>query len=239
MNPVLEALRSETVDIRRMLTDRKPSGSKSRQAISLARARGVEVVLCSSAEICKLSGTAKSQGILAEVDDYHYVTLYDIQERWKRSGRSALIVILDGVKDPRNLGAIIRTAEVLGVHGVILPRRRAVGITPAVAKSSAGAIEHMPIARVVNISNAIDKLKSFGIWVIGTAVTGERAVFSLDLKDNMAIVIGGEEKGLGPKIKKKCDAMATIPVEGRINAMNVSVATGIFLYEVMRQRMNI
>ena len=236
MNPVLEALSSRAVEVRRVLMVRSLSGGKSRLAISLARARGAEVIFCSSAEIAKLSGTLKNQGILAVVDDYHYASLADILERWKRSGRQALIVLLEGVQDPRNLGSIIRTAEVLGVHGVILPRRRAVGITPAVAKASAGAIEHMAIARVVNISNTIDKLKTFGIWVTGSAVTGERAVFSMDLRDNVAIVMGGEGKGLGPKIRKKCDDMATIPMKGRINSMNVAVATGVFLYEAIRQR---
>ena len=236
MNPVLEALSSRDVEVRRVLMVRSLSGGKSRRAMTLAGARGAEVVFCSIAEIAKLAGTSKNQGILAEVNDFRYASLDDILERWKRSDRQALIVLLEGVQDPRNLGSIIRTAEVLGVHGVILPRRRAAGITPAVAKASAGAIEHMAIARVVNISNTIDKLKTLGIWVIGSAVTGEKDVFSLDLRDNMAIVMGGEEKGLGPKIRKKCDDMATIPMKGMIHSMNVAVATGIFLYEAIRQR---
>lgn len=178
----------------------------------------------------------KHQGMVAYVTTYTYQTVEDILKRAHENNEAPFLVILDELEDPHNLGAILRTAEATGVHGVIIPKRRAVGLTETVAKASAGAIEHVPVARVTNIGTTIDQLKKQHIWVVGTDESGSDDYRTLDGDTPLAIVIGNEGKGISRLVKEKCDWLVHIPMQGAIPSLNASVAAGILLFEVYRKR---
>jgi 23S rRNA (guanosine2251-2'-O)-methyltransferase len=165
-----------------------------------------------------------------------YVSLDDLLAISKNKNEPALYCILDGIEDPQNLGAILRTAEATGFHGVVVRVRRAVGLTSIVAKASAGAVEYMPVARVVNIAQSVERLKKDGIWVVGIDISGKQDYTGIDYKLPVAIVIGGEDKGLSELVRKRCDSLAFIPMKGRIGSLNASVATAVVMYEAYRQR---
>jgi 23S rRNA (guanosine2251-2'-O)-methyltransferase len=165
-----------------------------------------------------------------------YATLDDVLEIPTQRGEPALFLVLDSVEDPRNLGAILRTAEAAGVHAVIIPERRAAGLTETVAKTAAGALEYVPVVKVVNIANAIEVLKKAGVWVAGAEAGGEAAYWDADFVRPTALVLGGEDKGVRRLVKEHCDYIVSLPLMGRIGSLNVSVAAGALLYEVLRQR---
>ena len=183
-----------------------------------------------------MSATGAHQGVIAMVAAHSYATLDDILNRAKERGEAPLIVICDELSDPHNLGAIIRTAECAGAHGVIIPRRRSVGLTAVVGKASAGALEYMPVARVTNITNAIKELKERGVWIFGTAAEGATLLYQADLKGAAAIVIGNEGDGMSRLVAESCDLKVSIPMKGRISSLNASAAAAILLYEAVRQR---
>ena len=176
------------------------------------------------------------QGVIAIVPPFEYVEISDILEVAKERNEDPFVIVLDGIEDPHNLGSIIRTAETAGVHGVIIPKRRAVSVNSTVNKASAGAVEHMKIARVTNISDAIEELKKAGLWVCGTAVDTNKYYYNQDLTGPLAIVIGNEGKGIGEKVKKNCDFLVKIPMKGKVQSLNASVSTGIVVYEAVKQR---
>jgi 23S rRNA (guanosine2251-2'-O)-methyltransferase len=176
------------------------------------------------------------QNVVGIIKEAPYSEFEKILSDWKKGGTKALFLILDGIQDPQNFGSLIRTALGCGAHGVIIPKDRAVGVTPAVVRASAGAAAHLPIARVVNISATIEDLKSEGIWVYGAAGEAKDRIYQLDLNSDLAIVIGAEGKGIRPLVKKTCDRLFSIPMKGPVSSFNAAVSAGMILYEVMRQR---
>ena len=184
-----------------------------------------------------MSFTHSHQGVITLAAAHEYATIEQILEEAAARGENALIVICDELTDPHNLGAIMRSAECAGAHGVIIPKRRSVGLTATVAKASAGAVEYMKVARVTNINNAIQTLKDNGVWVFGTAAEGSIPMYKADLTGPTAIVIGNEGDGMSPLVRKNCDVMVHIPMKGSISSLNASAAASILLYEAVRQRL--
>lgn len=201
-----------------------------------AKQAGAVVVETDRRKLDQMSTTGAHQGVIAMVAAHSYATLDDILNRAKERGEAPLIVICDELSDPHNLGAIIRTAECAGAHGVVIPKRRSVGLTAIVGKASAGALEYMPVARVTNITNAIKELKERGVWIFGTAAEGATPLYQADLKGAAAIVIGNEGDGMSRLVAESCDLKVSIPMKGRISSLNASAAAAILLYEAVRQR---
>ena len=184
----------------------------------------------------QLSETGKHQGVIAYAAAYEYAEVDDILETAKKKGEPPFIFLLDNIEDPHNLGAIIRTANLAGAHGVIIPKRRAVGLTSTVAKTSAGALNYTPVAKVTNISATIEELKERGLWFVCADMGGE-SMYRLDLKGPIGLVIGNEGEGVSRLVREKCDFIASIPMKGDIDSLNASVAAGVLAYEIVRQRM--
>lgn len=184
----------------------------------------------------QLSEGRNHQGVMAQVSSYRYSTVEEILAKANERGEMPFLVLLDGIEDPHNLGSILRSADAAGVHGVVIPKRRAVGLTGTVGKTSAGAIEYVPVARVSNLNRLADDLKKQGIWLVGTAGEAKQEYHQIDYRMPLALVIGNEGQGISPLLKKKCDFLAKLPMKGKVSSLNASVATGIFLYEVMRGR---
>ena len=184
----------------------------------------------------QLSETKKHQGVIAVAAAYEYAEVEDILKNAEEKGEPPFIFILDNIEDPHNLGAIIRTANLAGAHGVIIPKRRSVGLTATAAKASAGAIEHIGVARVTNLSAAIDTLKEKGVWVFGADAGGDTSLYQTNFVGATAIVIGSEGSGLSRLVREKCDGIVSIPMKGRVNSLNASAAAAVLLYEAVRQR---
>lgn len=202
-----------------------------------AKEAGAVVVPVDRRKLDAMSFTRAHQGVIALVAAHVYYSIDDILEEAASRGEAPLIVICDELSDPHNLGAILRSAECAGAHGVIIPKRRSVGLTATVAKASAGAIEYMKVARVTNINNAIAELKEKGVWVFGTAAEGSIPMYQANLTVPAAIVIGNEGDGMSQLVRKNCDVMLNIPMKGRISSLNASAAASILLYEALRQRL--
>ena len=201
------------------------------------REAGAVVVPVDRRKLDLMSTTHAHQGIIAQAAAHEYATIDDILQEAADRGEAPLIVICDELSDPHNLGAIMRSAECAGAHGVIIPKRRSVGLTATVAKASAGAMEYMKVARVTNINNAIAELKEKGVWVFGTAAEGSIPMYKADLTGPAAIVIGNEGVGMSQLVRKNCDVMVHIPMKGKISSLNASAAASILLYEAVRQRL--
>ncbi len=236
INPVTEALRSGRPMQRILIAEQRKTGREVIEIARLAKERGIEVRLASRDMLNREAPNAPHQGVIAVVSATQYVMLDDILGIPAQLGEAALFLVLDGVEDPRNLGAILRTAEAAGVHGVIVPERRAAGLTETVAKVAAGALEYVPVVKVVNIVNTIEVLKANGIWTAAAEAGGEAVFWDADFVRPTALVLGGEDKGVRRLVKEHCDVLVSLPLTGRINSLNVSVAAGALLYEVMRQR---
>ena len=202
-----------------------------------AKEAGAVVVPVDRRKLDMMSFTHAHQGVITLAAAHEYATIDEILEEAAARGQAPLIVICDELTDPHNLGAIMRSAECAGAHGVIIPKRRSVGLTATVAKASAGAVEYMKVARVTNINNAIHELKERGVWVFGTAAEGSIPMYKADLTGPAAIVIGNEGDGMSPLVRKNCDVMVSIPMQGRISSLNASAAAAILLYEAVRQRL--
>ena len=183
----------------------------------------------------KMSDTGKHQGVIAFAASYEYAEVEDILAKAREKGEPPFILLLDGIEDPHNLGAIIRTANLAGAHGVIIPKRRAVGLTATVAKASAGAINYTPVAKVTNLGQTIDELKEEGLWFV-CADMGGTSMYDLDLKGSIGVVIGNEGEGVSRLVREKCDFIASIPMKGDIDSLNASVAAGVLAFEIVRQR---
>ena len=205
--------------------------------VAQAQDAGAVIAPVDRRKLDQMSFTRSHQGVIALVAAHDYYTIDDILEEAASRGQAPLIVICDELSDPHNLGAIMRSAECAGAHGVIIPKRRSVGLTATVAKASAGAIEYMKVARVTNINNAINELKEKGVWVFGTAAEGSVPMYKADLTGPAAIVIGNEGDGMSQLVRKNCDMLVHIPMSGRITSLNASTAASILLYEAVRQRL--
>ena len=203
---------------------------------AMAKQAGAVVVPTDRRKLDYMSATGAHQGVIAMVAAHDYASIDDILKKAQDAGEPPLIVICDELSDPHNLGAIIRTAECAGAHGIIIPKRRSVGLTAVVGKASAGALEYMPVARVSNITAAIDTLKKVGVWVYGTAAEGDTTLYKADLKSAAAIVIGNEGEGMSRLVSERCDFKVSIPMKGSISSLNASAAAAIMLYEAVRQR---
>lgn len=205
---------------------------------ALAKQAGAVVVETDRRKLDMMSATGAHQGVIAQVAQHNYATIDDIFARAEQSGQPPLIVICDELSDPHNLGAIMRTAECAGAHGVIIPKRRSVGLTAVVGKASAGAIEYMPVARVSNITATMEELQKRGVWIYGTAADGASDLYHTDLTGPAAIVIGSEGDGMSRLVSEKCDFKVSIPMQGNISSLNASAAAAIMLYEAVRQRLD-
>ena len=203
---------------------------------ALAKQAGAVVVETDRRKLDQMSATGAHQGVIAQVAAHDYATIDDMFARAESSGRPPLIVLCDELSDPHNLGAIIRTANLAGAHGVIIPKRRAVGLTSTVAKTSAGAINYTPVAKVTNIAKTIEELKEKGIWFVCADMGGE-TMYDLDLTGPMGLVIGNEGEGVSRLVREACDFTASIPMKGDIDSLNASVAAGVLAYEIVRQRL--
>ena len=235
-NAVLEAFRSgKTIDKLYVLDGCQDGPVKS--ITREARKHGTIINYVAKERLDQLSETGKHQGVIAVSAAYEYAEVEDILAAAEAKGEAPFIIILDGIEDPHNLGAIIRTANQAGAHGVIIPKRRAVGLTPTVARTSAGAINYTPVAKVTNISNTMKELKDKGMWFVCADMDGTR-MYDLDLTGPIGLVIGNEGDGVSPLVKKNCDMVASIPMKGDIDSLNASVATGVLAYEIVRQRIN-
>jgi len=235
LNPVMEALRGTRRAFELFVAG---AGSDQRFAkmLQLAKERDVPVRQRAKGDISRLCGTEHHQGVALRVEAFAYAVIEDILARWRSSGESGLIVVLDGVQDPHNLGALIRSAACAGAHGVIIPRDRAVGVTAVVEKTSAGAVETVPVAQVANIAQTLEELKKEGFWIYGAEGKASGTLYDQDFRGNTALVIGGEGEGIRPLVRKKCDYLVSIPIKGGVNSLNASVAGGVMLFEIVRQR---
>ncbi|MBM2824833.1 MAG: putative TrmH family tRNA/rRNA methyltransferase [Dehalococcoidales bacterium] len=235
-NPVIEALKSGRGIDKIWLARNMPSYGIIADIVKLAQTRGITVEYAERQALDRVSSTDAHQGVIAYAVTREYVSLDDLLAIPKEKNEPPFYVVLDGIEDPHNLGAILRTAEASGVHGAIIRSRRAVGLTPAVIKASAGAVEYVPVAKVTNISQTIETLKKNDIWVVGIDVTGQLDYTRVDFRLATAIVIGGEGQGLSALVRKRCDSLASIPMKGKIASLNASVAAAVVMYEALRQR---
>ena len=235
-NAVTEALRSGRTINKVFLADGDTDRALGRLA-AMAKESGAVVVRVDRRKLNDMSPTGAHQGIMAAVAAHDYATVDDMLNAAQEKGEAPLLVICDELSDPHNLGAIIRTAECAGAHGVIIPKRRSAGLTAVVAKTSAGAVSHVPVARVANLPALLKELKEAGVWVFGTAADGDTRLYDADLKGPAAIVIGSEGTGMGRLVAETCDFKVRIPMRGKLNSLNASAAAAILLYEAVRQRM--
>ena len=237
VNPVRELLRAGGEGLAELwLSEGGTRGAAFAELERLGREAGAKVRRAPRARLDRLAGGDRHQGVVAVVADYRYAGPDDVLAAARASGRPALVVVLDGVEDPHNLGAIIRSALALGAHGVLIPRDRAVGVTAAAVKASAGAAERLPVARVTNVTKALESLKEAGVWTVGLAASGDRTLADLDLGGPTALVLGSEGEGIRPLVLRTCDHVARIPMTGEIDSLSVSASAAIALYEAARQR---
>ena len=235
-NAVIEALRAGTA-IDKIYLQKGETDKTLGHIASSARAAGAVVVEADKRKLDAMSRTHAHQGVIALSAVREYAGVEDILQAAADKGEPPLLVVCDELSDPHNLGAVIRTAECAGAHGVIIPKRRSAGLTAVVAKTSAGAVAHVPVARVPNLPALLDDLKKRGIWVFGTAADGSTALYDADLKGPAAIVIGSEGSGMGRLVSERCDFLVRIPMRGKLNSLNASAAAAILLYEAVRQRL--
>jgi 23S rRNA (guanosine2251-2'-O)-methyltransferase len=237
-NPVLEALRAGHELLKIYILTNESNSGPLREIADQANKKGVPVNQVDNEVLNRMAITRNHQGVIAMAAEWKYATLKEILSRASQKTEPPFILLLDGIEDPQNLGSVIRTAEAAGVHGIIIPERRAVGLTAVVAKASAGAIEHIPVVRVTNLTKTMEELKKESLWFTGVEMDGTVEFQQADLKGPMGVVIGGEGKGISHLVREHCDQVVRIPMWGRINSLNVAAATAITLYEVRRQRAN-
>lgn len=235
-NAVLELLESGKEINKILLTKGERHGSINK-IISMAKENKVILVEKEKRQMEEIAQTQNYQGVIALVPPFEYCEVEDILQEAKQKGEEPFVLILDGIEDPHNLGSIIRTAETAGVHGVIIPKRRAAAVNSTVNKVSAGAVQHMKVARVTNVSDTIELLKKEGLWICGTDINTKTYYYDQDLTGAIGIVIGNEGNGISQKVKKNCDFLVKIPMKGKVTSLNASVSTGIVIYEAVKQRM--
>lgn len=236
-NAVIELLKSERTTVEQIFIAKGKMEGSIAKVIGLAKEKKVLLKEVDRKKLDMISETGAHQGVIAQITPFKYSEVEEILDFAKEKGENPFIIILDELEDPHNLGSIVRTAELCGVHGIIIPKRRNVGVTGTVYKTAAGAIEHMKIAKVTNVNNEIDKLKAKGIWVYGADIRGTEYSYNTDFSGACALIIGNEGKGMSKLTAKKCDKLVKIPMVGKINSLNASVAGGIMMYEVLRSRL--
>ena len=234
-NSVLELLESGK-DINKIFITKGEKHGSINKIIAIAKQKKVIIVEKDKKQMSQMAQTPNYQGVIAIVPPFEYCEVEDILEYAKEKQEEPFVLILDSIEDPHNLGSIIRTAETAGVHGIIIPKRRAASVNSTVSKVSAGAVEYMKIARVNNITDAIEKLKGAGLWICGTDINTDTYYYNQDLKGPLGIVIGNEGKGIGSKVKNACDFLVKIPMKGKVTSLNASVSAGIIIYEAVKQR---
>ncbi|MBI2524418.1 MAG: 23S rRNA (guanosine(2251)-2'-O)-methyltransferase RlmB [Candidatus Rokubacteria bacterium] len=235
-NPVLELLRAEGRRVEEIAILAEGRGPALQELLTLARSQNVKVSYRTRDQLTAMAGTPHHQGVVARVAEATYATLGELLAVPAARREPAFFLVLDRVQDPRNLGAVLRTAEATGVHGLILPRHQAVGLTAAVAKAAMGAVEHLAVARETNIVQVLETLKRESLWVMGAAEQGGKAPWSVDLAGPLCLVLGGEGEGLRPLVARSCHELLTLPMKGKIGSLNVSAAAAALCYEVLRQR---
>ena len=234
-NAVIEALRAGAA-IDKIYIARGETDATLGHIASTARNKGIVVTEADRRKLDGMSRTKSHQGVIAVAAVREYAAVEDILSAARERGEPPLIVVCDELSDPHNLGAVIRTAECAGAHGVVIPKRRSAGLTAMVAKTSAGAVSHLPVARVPNLTALLKQLKEEGLWVFGAAADGSTRLYDADLKGPAAIVIGSEGDGMGRLVREQCDFLVSIPMRGRLNSLNASAAAAVVLYEAVRQR---
>ena len=235
-NAVIEALRAGSV-IDKIYLQKGETDKTLGHIASKARAAGVVVVEADRRKLDAMSRTHAHQGVIAVCAVREYASIDDIFNVAAGRGEQPFVVVCDEISDPHNLGAIIRSAECVGAHGVVIPKRRSAGLTAVVGKTSAGAAEHLPVARVANISAALQELKDRGLWVYGAAAEGSSPMWETDLTGPLALVIGSEGEGLGRLVRERCDFLVSIPLRGKVGSLNASTAAAVLMYEVLRQKL--
>ena len=233
-NSVIELLESGK-DINKIYVTRGEKHGSINKIIAKAKERKIIIVEKDKRQMQEMAQTENYQGVIAIVPPYEYCEIEDILEEAKKRKEDPFVLILDGIEDPHNLGSIIRTAETAGVHGIIIPKRRAAAVNSTVNKTSAGAVEHMKIARVNNITDSIKKLKEEGLWICGTDINTKTYYYDQDLTGPIGIVIGNEGQGMSEKVRKNWDFLVKIPMKGKVTSLNASVSAGIIIYEVLKQ----
>ncbi len=234
-NPVLEAMVSEH-SIHKIYIADGINKSSIQKLLTSAKEKGIVVQFLPRKKIDQMAESLNHQGIIAQASAYDYVSLDDLLSTAKNKQTTPFIIMLDEIEDPHNLGSILRTADVVGADGIIIPKRRSVGLTSTVAKTSAGAIEHVPVARVTNLAQTIERLKKEGYWLIGTDASANQSFDKVDYNIPVCLIIGSEGKGISRLVRDKCDFMVQLPMKGHVNSLNASVAAAIMMYEVYRQR---
>ena len=234
-NPIIEALRSDRPIDKLMISNTSKEGS-IKKIIGMAKEKNIVIQYVDKHKLDEISTSHSHQGVIAVVSDYKYYDLEDLFEIARERGEDPFFIILDEITDPHNLGTIIRTADAVGAHGVIIPKRRSVHITSVVAKASAGAVEYVPVCKVTNIANTIKHLKKEGLWIAAADMDGG-VFYEQDLTGPLALVIGSEGFGVSRIVKQNCDFVVKMPMIGNVSSLNASVAGGILLYEIFRQRM--
>ena len=233
-NPVLEAIRSGRSVDKILVKKGKYEGSIV-PIIKKAKDAGIIIQEVERAKLDQIAEGENHQGVIAYVSAYDYVSVKDILDKAREKNEPPFVIICDKITDPHNLGAILRTANCVGAHGVIIPKRNSVGLNSVVAETSAGAVEYTPVAKVTNIANTIDSLKDEGLWIAAADMDGQE-MYDIDLKGSLGLVIGSEGEGISRLVREKCDFIASIPMAGEINSLNASVAAGVLMYEALRQR---
>jgi len=234
-NPVLEALQAG-LDIRKVLVAKGTQGEAIRRIVELCQERQVNLQWVERSLLDRRSQTARHQGVMAELAAIGYASLDEVLRRAASAQEDLLVVVLDEIEDPQNLGSIIRSAEAAGAHGVIIPRHRAAGLTAAVARASAGAVAHLPVVQVTNLVQCVKTLQKEGAWVVGADAAAEQVVYQANLSGPLVVVLGSEGKGISRLLREHCDFLVRIPMRGKVGSLNVSVSAGIMLYEIVRQR---
>ena len=234
-NAVIEAFRSGNDVDKVFILDGCQDGP-IRTIIREAKKQETIINFVDKSRLAAMSETGKHQGVIAHISSYNYSSIEEMFARAEKQGEPPFLIFLDGVEDPHNLGAIIRTANLVGAHGVVIPKRRAVGLTATVARTSAGALNYTPVAKVTNLSKTMEELKAKGMWFVCGDIKGE-LMYDLNLKGSIGLVVGSEGAGVSRLVKENCDFHAKIPMKGEIDSLNVSVATGVLAYEILRQQM--
>lgn len=235
-NPVLEVLRAAARSVDEIAILSEGRGPALQELLTLARTRGVKVSYRTRDQLTAMAGSPHHQGVVARVAEASYAALADLLAVPAERGEPAFFLALDRIQDPRNLGAVLRSAEASGVHGIVLPKHQAAGLTPVAAKAAMGAVEHLAIARETNTVQVLETFKKESIWVMGAAARGGQDPWSVDLSMPLCLVLGGEGEGLRPLVTRTCDLLLTLPMRGKIGSLNVSAAATALCYEVVRQR---
>ncbi|NPC90818.1 23S rRNA (guanosine(2251)-2'-O)-methyltransferase RlmB [Bacillus sp. WMMC1349] len=233
-NAVIETLKSDRELYKLWMAENTVKG-QAQQVVELAAKRGITIQYVPRKKLDQMV-SGQHQGVVAQVAAYEYAQLDDLFQKAEAKNEQLFILVLDEIEDPHNLGSIMRTADAAGAHGIIIPKRRAVGLTTTVAKASTGAIEHIPVVRVTNLSRTLEELKEQGVWVAGTDASANQDYRSMDGNMPLALVIGSEGKGMGRLVKEKCDFLYSLPMVGKVTSLNASVAAGLLMYEVLRKR---